>query len=211
MNWRERNLRRSGMLESCALLAFVTVLTGCGSFFVNPTLASMKVSPAGLFVQSGHTQQMTATAIYSDGKTQNLTGAANWTSSSPSVATVTSNGVVSGLITGSTMISVSYQSVTGSTLVTVSAAPLTSIEVSPVTATIKTGQTVRYTATGTFQGGATQNVTGSVTWASSDTNVATVSGGVATAKSVSGISQTQIYATSGGIVSQPVTLVVYPQ
>jgi trimeric autotransporter adhesin len=152
---------------------------------------------------------MTATAIYSDGKTQN--GAATWTSSNPKVASLSRDGVVSGLITGSATIAVSYQSVSACTMVTVSATPLISIEVSTLTATVKAGQTLPYTATGTFGGGATGNVTGNVTWTSSDTSVATVSGGVATAKSVSEISEAQIYAGSGSAASQPVTLVVYPQ
>ncbi len=209
----KRNRRQRGAFAmSCALLVFVTAFTGCGSsFFVNPTVSSMKVTPSGLFVQSGHSQQMTATAIYSDGKTQNITGAANWTSSNSKVANVTSSGMVSGLITGSATITVSYQSITASTMVTVSAAPLISIEVSPATATVKSGQTLRYTATGTFRGGSTQNVTGTITWTSSDTSVATVAGGLATAKSVSATSQAQIYASSGSVVSEPVTLVVYPQ
>jgi trimeric autotransporter adhesin len=212
MNSIQRNLGGSGIFATrCALLAWLTLFTGCGSFFVNPTLNSMKVTPAGVFVQSGHALPMTATAIYSDGKTQNMTGAATWTSSHPNVATVSRGGVVSGLITGSTTIAVSYQSVSAGTMVTVAATPLISIEVSPVTATVKAGQTLRYTATGTFGGGATENVTGNVTWTSSDTSVATVSGGVATAKSVSAIGQAQIYAGSGSAVSQPVTLVVYPQ
>ncbi len=212
MNLIKRNLQRPGTVAiSCALLVFVTVFTGCGSFFVNPTVTGMKISPTSLFVQSGHTEQMTATAIYSDGTSKIITGSANWTSNNPKIATVSSSGVLSGLITGSATISASYQSIAGSTLVTVSAAPLTSIEVSPVTAIVRAGQTLRYTATGTFLGGATQNVTGSVTWTSSDTSVAVVSGGVATAKAVLAISQVEIYASAGSILSQPVTLVVYPQ
>lgn len=212
MNLIKGNLQRPGTVAiSCALLVFVTVFTGCGSFFVNPTVTGMKISPTSPFVQSGRTEQMTATAIYSDGTSKIITGSANWTSNNPKTATVSSSGVLSGLITGSATISASYQSIAGSTLVTVSAAPLTSIEVSPVTAIVRAGQTLRYTATGTFLGGATQNVTGSVTWTSSDTSVAVVSGGVATAKAVLAISQVEIYASSGSILSQPVTLVVYPQ
>jgi hypothetical protein len=54
MNSRQRNLGRSGVFATrCALLAWLTVFTGCGSFFVNPTLSGMKVTPAGVFVPSG--------------------------------------------------------------------------------------------------------------------------------------------------------------
>lgn len=213
MNPMKQNLRRSErIVMSCALLICMTVFTGCGgSFFVDPTVTGIQLSPANPFVQSGRTQQMKAIAIYSDRTSKVATGSANWTSNNSKVANVSSSGMLSGLITGSATISVSYQSITGSTLVTVSATPLTSIEVSPVTASVRAGQTLRYTATGTFLGGATQNVTGNVIWTSSDTSVATVSGGVATTKSVLTISQTQIYASSGSMRSEPVMLVVYPQ
>ncbi len=209
---KQNSWRSERIVISCALLVCMTVFTGCGgSFFVDPTLTGIQLSPANPFVQSGRTQQMKAIATYSDGTSKIVTGSANWTSNDAKVANVSASGMLSGLITGSATISVFYQSVTGSTRVTVSAAPLTSIEVSPATASVRAGQTLRYTATGTFLGGATQNVTGNVVWTASDTSVATVSGGVATTKSVPAIRQTQIYASSGSTRSEPVILVVYPQ
>jgi uncharacterized protein YjdB len=195
----------------CALASLATIFTGCGgSFFVDPTVTGVKVAPATPFVQSGRTQQMAATAIYSDGSTKNITGSATWTSSNSKVATVNSAGVVSGLISGSATITVSNGTVSGSTLVTVSAAPLTSIEVTPLSASVTSGQELRFSARGTFQGGQTQDITSRVTWTSTDSNVATIKGGLATAQRVYVVSQVQIYAASGNIVSQPVTLVVYP-
>jgi len=51
---------------------------------------------------------------------------------------------------------------------------LTSINVTPVNATMPTGTTQQFTATGTYSDGGTQNLTGQVTWSSSNTNVATI-------------------------------------
>jgi Bacterial Ig-like domain (group 2) len=62
---------------------------------------------------------------------------------------------------------------------------LDSIQVSPSTGSLSVGQTVQFTATGTFGNAghaSTQNITGSVTWSSSNAAVATVnSSGIATA------------------------------
>src|SRR3989441_66197 len=68
-------------------------------------------------------------------------------------------------------------------VLTVTAAALKSIAVTPANKTLKPADTQQYTATGTFTDGSTQDLTGSVTWASSDTTVATITttGGLATA------------------------------
>jgi regulation of enolase protein 1 (concanavalin A-like superfamily) len=61
---------------------------------------------------------------------------------------------------------------------------LTSIAVTPTTATIAVGATQAYTATGTYSDGSTQNLTGQVTWTSSNPAVAAISSaGLATAQS----------------------------
>ena len=62
-----------------------------------PTLSSITVTPANPTIQVGATQQFTATGIYSDGTTQNLTSQVTWASTSPAVATIIAN---SGLATG---------------------------------------------------------------------------------------------------------------
>jgi hypothetical protein len=61
---------------------------------------------------------------------------------------------------------------------------LTSLAITPSTFSLQTvGQTQQLTATGTFNDGSTQNLTGSSTWTSSDVTVATVNkNGLVTAK-----------------------------
>jgi len=59
-------------------------------------------------------------------------------------------------------------------------AVLQSITVSPTTATIGKGQTQQFTATGSYNDGSQQNITATANWTSSNTSVATVSGGLAT-------------------------------
>jgi len=63
-----------------------------------PTLASIAVTPTNPTIQQiGAMQQFTATGIYSDGTTQNLTSQVTWASTSSAVATIIAN---SGLATG---------------------------------------------------------------------------------------------------------------
>jgi len=53
---------------------------------------------------------------------------------------------------------------------------LQSIVVTPSTPSVPLGETQQFTATGHYRDGTTQDITASVTWSSSNTNVATVSG-----------------------------------
>jgi hypothetical protein len=73
-----------------------------GSTTVNclaPVLQSISVTPQSSGesgeIPNGGTQQMTATATYSFGPAQNVTSVATWSSSVPSVATVSASGLLS--------------------------------------------------------------------------------------------------------------------
>jgi len=74
---------------------------------------------------------------------------------------------------------------------------LQSITVTPVNATIADGLSQTYEATGQFSDGSTQDLTSAVTWASSNTSAATMSGPVATGI---GLGQSTISATLGSIM-----------
>ena len=65
------------------------------------------------------------------------------------------------------------------------------ITVSPVADAIQQGQTEQFTATGTYSDLSTQNLTHSVTWASSDTSTATISAtGLATGEATGAVTIT---------------------
>ena len=83
---------------------------------------------------------------------------------------------------------------------------LTSIAATPANPTIQTSATQQFTATGTYSNNSTQDITSQVTWASSNTAVATINTvGLATAGT--GAGTTTISATSG-TVSGNTTLTV---
>jgi hypothetical protein len=78
-----------------------------------------------------------------------------------------------------------------------SAPTLTSIAVTPANATVTAGATQQYAATGTYSDSSTQNLTGQVMWASSNTAAATInSTGLATAVAAG---TTNILATLGSV------------
>ena len=71
---------------------------------------------------------------------------------------------------------------TGAASLVVTAVPvLRSIAVIPAAPSVPVGETIQFTATGTYTDGSTQNLTGTAGWASASTGVATVTptGGLA--------------------------------
>src|SRR5882762_2996636 len=155
--------------------------------------------------------QYAATGLLSNGSTQDLTNTATWTSSSTSVATVNSSGLASGIGLGTTNIGATFTGVTA-TSEPLAVDQLNSIKVSPSPATVPQGSTVQFTAIGnfTFAAGGTSDldVSSQVTWASSNTAVATVDNtGNATAVAPGG--PINITATScDGIMVGTATLIV---
>jgi hypothetical protein len=86
--------------------------------------------------------------------------------------------------------------------------PPVSIAVTPLNSSVPKGATQQFLATGTFADNSTRNLTTAVTWASSDTGIATINAaGLATAVATG---TTTITAVSGTIASTPVTLTVTP-
>lgn len=78
------------------------------------TVTSIAVTPNPASLQSGDSQQFTATAKYSNGTTANVSSQATWKSSNTSVASVDSTGLVTALAAGFTTITATYSGVAGS-------------------------------------------------------------------------------------------------
>ena len=169
-----------------------------------PTLVSITLSPQGIAMPLGTTQQFTATGTYSDGSIQDLTSTATWTSSS-TAATVNSAGLVTAVVSGSSTIQASSGSQNSSTTVTVGSPVLVSIALTPPSATVAVGTSQQYQVSGTYTDGSTQNLTSSVTWSSVPVTTASITGsGLATGV---GHGTANITAASG-TVATAVTLTV---
>ena len=191
--------RKLQVLATWSALLLLAAAVGCKGFFVNPTLTSLTVGPATPTIAAGNTQQMSVTGTYDDGTTNTITKDVVWQSDDEGAATVSNTGLVMGVAPGTATITAESGTVSGSTTVTVTVANLQSIKVTPANTTIRSGLTQTFTATGTVAGGGTVDLTSSVTWTPSDTNVVTMSGNVATAATVTTSTTITITATSGSI------------
>ncbi|MGD2067986.1 MAG: Ig-like domain-containing protein [Gemmatimonadota bacterium] len=162
---------------------------------VAPSVASVEVSPANPSITQGG--QVTLSARLEDAGGSELNGRdVVWSSATPSVATVSQSGVVTGVGVGSTTITATSEGVSGGTTVTVAEVPVATVTVSPSSVSIVEDEQTTLTAEARdAQGGV---LTGrAVTWSTSSPDVATVADGVVTGV---GIGTATIRATSEGKV-----------
>src|SRR5205807_2175433 len=158
-------------------------------------VASVTVTPATASLTVGQTVQLTATPRDANGNP--LTGRViTWQSSNSAIASVNGSGLVTGVGPGGPVtMTATSEGQSGTASVTVTAAPAAAVTVRPSSGTVAMGQTVQLSATLRDANG--NILTGrSVTWASNNTSVATVTGtGLVTGK-VAG--SATITATSEG-------------
>jgi uncharacterized protein YjdB len=165
---------QSRILAATAGLALAASLTGCGPS-APPTLTELAIGPSNPDLVVGGTQQFTATGMYNNGSTQDLTSSVVWSSSNSQIATISSTGLATLKQAGSVTITAASGSVNSSTPSLTVSPKLESLAVTPPSPAIPLGATQQLTATGTYSDGSTQNLTSSVTWSSSNAKVATVS------------------------------------
>jgi uncharacterized protein YjdB len=147
---------------------------------VDPALSYVQVTTATPNIPVQGTAKYTATAVFVDNSTRNVTGQSSWTSSTSTVALVGANtGRVTGLAAGTSTITATFGGMSGSAAVNV-ASGVTTVAVTPTNPTTVLGLPVSFVATATLSNNATLVVTGNASWVSSDATVATVTGGVAT-------------------------------
>jgi hypothetical protein len=190
-------------------------MPGCGSPSSTPppapTLTSISVLPQSPSIPVNSTQQFTATGHYSDGTSQDLTTSVTWNSTVPTVALISnsagSNGLATGVGKGTTTIQATQAGVTGPSPLNITE-PVIGIAISPLNPSVAAGIPQQFTATATYADNSTGDVTGNVTWSSSNTAIATISnfpafnGLASTFTSTSG-STTTIQALYGGISATP--------
>ncbi len=143
------------------------------------TLARVEVRPATAMLTRGATLALTASAVRSDDVRTDVTRTAAWSSSDPAIATVSASGGVEAVGLGTVQITATHESKSGSATLTITALPLTGIALDRTSATIEAGATTTFVATGTFQDGATEDLTARLTWSASST-AATVTAGTVT-------------------------------
>ncbi len=194
------------------LAAFLFLLNGCASTSSNSggTAPSITTQPANATVTVGQT------AAFSVGAAGTAPLNYQWRKNSANISGATAASYTTPATTSGdngakfdVVVSNSAGSMTSgaATLTVSSSATLQSIAVTPASPTVGIGNTVQFTATGTYSDNSTKNITSSVTWASSNPSFATI---VATAGLATGVAvgTTEITATLGSVVNPNDTLTV---
>ena len=194
---------------SAQVTAVYQTISGTSAVTVTaPSLISIAVNPPQSSLPVGDSQQFQATGAYSDGSHADLTQSVSWSSSGSGVASVSAGGNATANGVGSTTISAASGSMVGSALVTVTPAAIVSLKIVPGTALIALGSTRQFQAIAALSDGSTQDVTGLVSWNSTQPDVASISaGGLAIAQQVG---DTDLRATGNGL-SATADLTVGPQ
>jgi uncharacterized protein YjdB len=135
--------------------------------------ATVTLSIAQVAVYVGQTVQLSVTVKDVTGGV--LTGrAVTWSSASPTVATVTTQGLVTAIATGAATITAIVDSKSATASLTVALVPVSTVTVTPITRSLFVGETFQLSASTKDSAG--NSLTGrAVTWASSNPAVATVS------------------------------------
>ena len=162
-----------------------------------------QLSPSSTSLVNGRTTKFTVVKrTFTNGTQtngQDVSSTFTWTSSNTSVATVGSNGVVTGVGKGTATITAKYGETTLTGTVTVTPAYTYELVLNRTSMSMAKGATGTIVATyKTYADGVLEsstNVTSTATWSSSNTSVATVSGGTVTGK---GAGTTTITATYNG-------------
>ncbi len=163
---------------------------------VTDTLTSLTVKPTSSRIAAGTPIQLTALGNYADGTTRDISSSVTWNSSNPSLATINSTGLATGVAPGmATMLAESGTFQSPSTLL-VTNATLVSVAVSPSGADFVNGTTQKFSLIGTFSDGSTQDLSSAANWQSSNPAVATISNtGLATG---TGVGTVQLSGTFDG-------------
>ncbi|WP_394213704.1 Ig-like domain-containing protein, partial [Enterovibrio calviensis] len=82
----------------------------------NAVITAITVTPSQLSVANGQTQQLLATATYSDGTSADVSSSVTWTSNDPQAATVTPTGLLSGNAVANTTVEAFKDGITSNTV-----------------------------------------------------------------------------------------------
>lgn len=159
---------------STAIQATVGGVTGIASLQGVPAVASVSVVPFSRNLRVGESLPLAFSTLDASGNAL-IARAVTFTSSAPTVATVSANGVVTGIAAGNTTITATSEGRSGTYNLTVELVlPVNTVTVGPVNATVAVGGTQQLTAT--LRDANNTIVSGRpVTWSTSAASVGTVS------------------------------------
>ncbi len=172
------------------------------------TVSSVSLNATELSLKEGGTAQLTASVLPKNATNKSVT----WSSSDENVATVDDNGLVTAEATGTAIITATANDgsgITSSCSVTVSPRTIlvSSVELSQMELSLDEGETAQLTAS-VLPDNATDK---SVTWSSSDENVATVDDNGLVAAVVAGTAIITATANDGSGITSSCSVTVSPR
>jgi trimeric autotransporter adhesin len=136
-------------------------------------VASVEITPVAISLRVGRTTSLQARALDAEG--QPLTDRTiTWSSGNPSIATVTSQGVVTAVAPGATTITATSDGRTGQAAVTITPEPVATVTLTPTLDTLAVGGTRTFTTTLRDVDGALLAAR-PIAWSVNNATVATVS------------------------------------
>ncbi|EPW6410894.1 beta strand repeat-containing protein [Vibrio vulnificus] len=146
------------------------------------TLSGIVLYPIAQKLAKGAKGQMQVMGFYSDNTQRDITSSAsNYHSHNDSVASVTTEGKVSALAAGSTVLTVSYGGFSAQAQLVVPEAKITSLRIEQSATSMVAGTTTNLTAIAVLDDGNELNVTSAAHW-QSDVNSVSVDAGIVWAK-----------------------------
>ena len=156
---------------TAAVTASFRGLTATASLRVTAPLSVLSISPARPTLALSTTQQLTATALFADASTKDVTGEVGWSSTDvtgSNVAPISASGLATATTAGEAVVTATYLGKTALTLIKVTSASLSTLAVTPATPKAAKGLELQFRATGTFSDASQQDLTAQATWTSTD-------------------------------------------
>ena len=169
------------------------------------------VTPDEVIVPVGSSVQLEALGLKDSRETVDLTDAVDWTSSAPSVASVSNGmseeGTLTGVSAGSTIIVADFDGVESvPSRITVTDASLDRLVISPSSVTVGLWDTVKLSAEATFSDGRSSDASGQVRWITGDGSIVQF-GSDGELEGV-GIGSTTVSVEWDGVASDPIAVEV---
>ncbi len=143
-------------------------------------LSSIEIQPTNSAIAAGYQQFFSATGIFSDQSTQDLTQLVSWYSANQQLVDIDNRknfkGIATGFEPGVAEISAKYQQLSVQTRFHVTDAVLLNIEVEPAGLNVVHGLQQQFTATAFYSDGSQKQVTDQVQWLSSDKQTSYITG-----------------------------------
>jgi hypothetical protein len=172
----DKGLATGKALGSATITAISNTVTATDSVtVVAPTLNSISIAPRGASIPLGKNQQLSAIGIYSDGSKQDLTSSVQWSSSVPTILSLSSSGMATAAALGTATVTATSGTVSGADQLHVGPPIVVSFTVAPAGSVLAVGGREQLSAVARFSDGTTGDMTTSVSWDSANSAIANVS------------------------------------